>query len=51
MRRAIWNKFSDDLQMDNIEIDVSKEDAKKIWEKLSNYLPTGYIDNAQFLYC
>ena len=40
MRRAIWNKFSDDLQMDNIEIDVSKEDAKKIWEKLSNYLPT-----------
>lgn len=40
MRRAIWNKFSDDLQMDNIEIDASKEDAKKIWEKLSNYLPT-----------
>ena len=40
MRRAIWNKFHDDLQIDNIEIDVSKEDAKKIWEKLSNYLPT-----------
>ena len=40
MRRAIWNKFSDDLRQDNIEIDVSKEDAKKIWEKLSNYLPT-----------
>ena len=40
MRKAIWNKFSDDLQQDIIEIDVSKEDAKKIWEKLSNYLPT-----------
>ncbi len=40
MRRAIWNKFSDDLQQDVIEIDASKEDAKKIWEKLSNYLPT-----------
>ena len=40
MRRAIWNKFSDELRRDNIEIDVSKEDAKKIWEKLSNYLPT-----------
>ena len=36
MRRAI----SADLQQDNVEIDVSKEDAKKIWEKLSNYLPT-----------
>lgn len=40
MRKAIWNKFSDDLQQDVIEIDASKEDAKKIWEKLSNYLPT-----------
>ena len=40
MRRAIWNRFSADLQQDNVEIDVSKEDAKKIWEKLSNYLPT-----------
>lgn len=30
MRRAIWNKFSDDLQQDVIEIDASKEDAKKI---------------------
>lgn len=40
MRRAIWNKYSDDLQLDITEIDASKEDAKKIWEKLSNYLPT-----------
>ena len=30
MRKAIWNKFSDDLQQDVIEIDASKEDAKKI---------------------
>lgn len=40
LRQAIWNNFSDDLQLDNIEIDVSKEDAKKIWDKLSYYLPT-----------
>lgn len=39
MRAAIWNKYSDDLQLQEIEIDASKEDAKKIWEKLSSYLP------------
>ncbi len=40
LRQAIWNNFSDDLQLDNIEIDVAKEDAKMIWDKLTNYLPT-----------
>lgn len=39
MRRAIWNSCSADLALSTIEIDASKEDAKKIWEKLNSYLP------------
>ena len=39
MRKAIWNYYSDNLELREIEIDASKEDAKKIWEKLSQYLP------------
>lgn len=39
LRKSIWNHFKEDLDLSNIEIDVSKEDAKKIWEKLSCYLP------------
>ena len=36
MRRAIWNKFSDDLQQDIMEIDVSKEYLGKIIELFTN---------------
>lgn len=39
MRRSIWDHYVDDLDLQDIEIDVSKEDAKKIWEKLSSYMP------------
>lgn len=39
MRTAIWNHFADDLQLKEIEIDTSKEDAKNIWEKIQIYLP------------
>lgn len=39
MRAAIWNHFSDDLQLEEILIDTSKEDAKNIWEKIQTYLP------------
>ncbi|KGE73220.1 ATP-binding protein [Spirochaeta lutea] len=39
IRKAIWNHYSTDLQLDNIEIDVTKEDAKNIWEQLKNYMP------------
>ena len=39
LRKAIWNHFSDDLQLQLIEIDAAKEDAKKIWDKLSSYMP------------
>jgi len=40
MRMAIWNKYIDDLKLKEIEIDVTKEDAKKIWGQLSLYLPS-----------
>ena len=39
MRRAIWAHYEDNLDLQDTEIDVSKEDAKKIWDKLSSYLP------------
>lgn len=38
MRAAIW-QHCPDLQLGAVEIAVSKEDAKKIWEKLSLHLP------------
>jgi len=39
MRTAIWQHFESDLQLANIEIDVTKGDTKSIWDKLPNYLP------------
>lgn len=39
MRRAIWEYYADELDLQDAEIDVSKEDAKKIWDKLSSYMP------------
>lgn len=39
MRKTLWYKYSDDLQLQDCEIDVSKEDVKKIWGKLMCYLP------------
>lgn len=39
MRQSIWNHFLNCLDADETEIDVSKEDAKKIWDNLSTYLP------------
>lgn len=38
LRKAIW-KGQDDLQLKEYEIDVTKEDAKNIWDRLKNYLP------------
>jgi predicted ATP-dependent endonuclease of OLD family len=40
MRKAIWSYYSDRLDLSNVEIDVTKEDAKKIWDKINSYLPT-----------
>lgn len=39
LRSAIWSYYAEDLALDEVEIDVSKEDAKRIWDKLSQYLP------------
>ncbi|GAB4127680.1 MAG: ATP-binding protein [Ignavibacteriales bacterium] len=39
IRNAIWGHFSDDLQFNDVEIDVTKEDAKNIWNQLKNYMP------------
>lgn len=39
LRRAIWEKFKDELDLQEVEIDASKEDAKNIYEKISSYLP------------
>lgn len=39
MRTAIWQHFSSDLQLQEIEIDVTKGDTKSIWDKLQTYLP------------
>lgn len=40
MRRAIWQHYQDDLQFENVNLDVTAgEDTKKIWAKLSAFLP------------
>ena len=39
IRKAIWNHYQDDLRLNNVEIDATKEDAKNIWEQLKKYMP------------
>lgn len=39
MRSAIWQHFISELELDEIEIDVTKGDTKSIWDKLQTYLP------------
>lgn len=39
MRTAIWLHYNSQLQLDNVEIDVTKGDTKSIWDKLQSYLP------------
>jgi predicted ATP-dependent endonuclease of OLD family len=39
MRDAIWQHYSSELELANIEIDVTKGDTKSIWDKLQTYLP------------
>lgn len=39
IRSSIWQHYADDLQLNEIEIDVTKEDAKNIWEQLRKYMP------------
>ena len=39
MRSAIWSNYSDDLQLEEVEIEISKGDAKNIYQKLEGYFP------------
>lgn len=40
MRSSIWNHFSPDLRLQEVEIEISpKDDTKSIWERLQNYMP------------
>lgn len=39
MRSSIWNHFGTDLQLGDIEIDVTKGETKSIWSKVQTYLP------------
>ena len=39
MRTAIWQHFRENLQLNSVDIDVTKGDTKSIWEKLQKYLP------------
>lgn len=39
MRKAIWNHYYSDLQLSEVAIDITKEDVKKYWNKISVYLP------------
>ena len=39
MRKAVWEHYSEDLQLQDVEIDVTKEDAKNIWDRLKDYMP------------
>lgn len=39
MRQAIWTHYNNDLQFNIIEIDVTKNDSKTIWEKIEKMLP------------
>lgn len=38
IRRAIW-KHADDLMLNEKKIELKKEDSKKLWDSLKNYLP------------
>lgn len=39
IRKSIWQHYLNNLELQDIEIDVTKEDAKNIWEQLKNYMP------------
>ncbi|WP_157208273.1 ATP-binding protein [Mariniflexile maritimum] len=39
MRAAIWQHYGSELELADIEIDVTKGDTKSIWDKLQTYLP------------
>lgn len=46
IRKAIWAHYSDNLGLSEIEIEIAKEDTKKIWDNLSTYLPLYFLFQA-----
>ncbi|MBL4746196.1 MAG: ATP-binding protein [Flavobacteriaceae bacterium] len=39
IRKSIWDHYSSDLQLQEIEIEITKIDAKDTWSQLKKYLP------------
>ncbi|MCP4978633.1 MAG: ATP-binding protein [Maribacter sp.] len=39
IRKSIWEYHSDNLALDDVEIELAKIDAKNTWEQLKTYLP------------
>jgi predicted ATP-dependent endonuclease of OLD family len=39
IRKALWNHYSEDLQLNEIEIEIAKLDAKNTWEQLKKHMP------------
>lgn len=39
IRKAIWQFYSENLELEEIEIELAKIDAKNTWEQLKTYLP------------
>jgi predicted ATP-dependent endonuclease of OLD family len=39
VRKSIWSHHAEDLQLDDINIELTKIDAKNSWEQLKSYLP------------
>ncbi|WP_437372639.1 ATP-binding protein [Maribacter litoralis] len=39
IRKSIWNHFSTDLQLNTVEIEIAKLDAKNTWEQLKRHMP------------
>lgn len=39
IRKALWNHYSEDLQLKEIEIEIAKLDAKNTWEQLKKHMP------------
>ncbi len=39
IRKALWNHYSADLQLKEIEIEIAKLDAKNTWEQLKKHMP------------
>lgn len=39
VRKSLWTHYSADLQLDDVDIELTKIDAKNSWEQLKKYLP------------